>query len=253
MNSVNKQLLEQVEHLLTEAQNIISSAVETEEGIPDINDLFDSHPSYPYQQPVAPKKLFIRQVYDEPRILALGASIKSFALRLYKDREHPRYTLLSALGRDDSLQYLENVKAILLSIKTDIEKGWLIPFSELVSAEIFSDSLEAAKHILNEGYKDAAAVMIGSTLESHLRELAKNTDGIEVVNDKGKLISGGALNQKLGETGVLNASTVKAVTFYLDTRNHAAHGHYEKYTSEQVELMYQGVVLFLNQTQQAGG
>ena len=47
MNSVNKQLLEQVEHLLTEAQNIISSAVETEEGIPDINDFSRSHPSHP--------------------------------------------------------------------------------------------------------------------------------------------------------------------------------------------------------------
>ena len=65
----------------------------------------------------------------------------------------------------------ENGINILQSIKHEIENDWLITFKELVSAEIFSDFLEMARYLLDQNFKDAAAVTIGSVLEEHLRML----------------------------------------------------------------------------------
>ena len=49
---------------------------------------------------------------------------------------------------------------------------------KLVSAEIFSDFLEMAAHVLEQDYKDPAAVMIGTVLEENLRQLCHSA-GIE--------------------------------------------------------------------------
>ncbi len=241
MKSVNGQLLEQVNHLIAEAQNIIDSAITEDVEVLNLAHSFQRRDRY------SPKETKKEKVYDWARIIALEASVKTFMLRLHPDPEHPRNQILVTRSKVKPLSYLRNIVAILESTKTDIEKGWVVSFSELVSAEIFSDSLDAAKHLLDSGYKDAAAVLIGSTLEGHLRELAKR-NGIETVNDKEKLLSGGALNQALTTSKVYDASKNKAVTLYLDTRNDAAHGHYNKYTAPDVQQMYFGVVLFISQT-----
>jgi hypothetical protein len=44
---------------------------------------------------------------------------------------------------------------------------------------MFEDLNEMAKHLLHEGYKDAAAVIAGSSLESHLHQLS-NKYGVQV-------------------------------------------------------------------------
>lgn len=41
---------------------------------------------------------------------------------------------------------------------------------KIIAAEIFSDFLEMAEHLLEQGYKDPAAVMIGSVVEENLRK-----------------------------------------------------------------------------------
>ena len=56
----------------------------------------------------------------------------------------------------------------------------------LAHAEVFADFLEMAQHLLDVGYKDAAAVIAGSALEAHLRQLAVKT-GVDTTfqDDKG--------------------------------------------------------------------
>src|SRR4051794_19965214 len=53
-------------------------------------------------------------------------------------------------------------RGILKAIKNEIDNGWLVTMKGIVSAEIFTDFLEMAEHLLKEKYKDAAAVIIGS-------------------------------------------------------------------------------------------
>ena len=43
-------------------------------------------------------------------------------------------------------------------------------------AELFADFLEMADYLLSEGYKDPAAVLGGSMLEEHLRQLRQSMD-----------------------------------------------------------------------------
>ena len=62
---------------------------------------------------------------------------------------------------------------ILASLRDDVAAGYLKSQRELIHAELFADFLEMAQYLLNEGYKDAAAVIAGSSLETHLRQLCQ--------------------------------------------------------------------------------
>jgi len=138
--------------------------------------------------------------------------------------------------------------AILRASKEELEGGWLITTKGLLSAEIFSDFLEMAEHLLAENYKDAAAVITGSVLEEHLRQLAQK-HGIDVTFEKsGRRVPKKAdlLNAELAKAGVYNKLDQKNITALLDLRNKAAHGHYEEYNKSQVELMHQSVLDFMS-------
>lgn len=137
--------------------------------------------------------------------------------------------------------------AILKSIRGEVSGGWLISVKSLVSAEIFSDFLEMAEHLLASDYKDPAAVMIGSVLEEHLRQLCSKycVDVSRPVNGKLAPKMGDMLNADLSKAGAYNMLDQKSVTAWLDLRNKAAHGKYSEYTKEQVEVMCQGVVNFM--------
>jgi hypothetical protein len=136
---------------------------------------------------------------------------------------------------------------ILKAAKQEIDGGWIFSVKGLISAEIFSDFLEMSEYLLTEGYKDPAAVMTGSVLEEHLRFLC-NQNNISIVIDKeGNQIAKKAdlLNSELAAANVYNKLDQKSVTSWLDLRNNAAHGKYDKYTKEQVVLMIQGVANFM--------
>ena len=142
---------------------------------------------------------------------------------------------------------LELAVEFLIRIKNDIEEGWLINLKGIISAEIFSDFLEMAEHLLQEGYKDAAAVMIGSTLEGHIKRLAEKNN-IPLIIEKGdkdilKKVS--TLNVELAKAKVYNSQISKSVTAWLDLRNKAAHGLYDEYDKSQVSTMLMGVRHFV--------
>lgn len=65
------------------------------------------------------------------------------------------------------------IVGIVKGLKGELEDGYLQSFPELVRGEMFDDLNEMAKHLLQEGYKNAAAVIAGTSLESHLRRLSK--------------------------------------------------------------------------------
>jgi RiboL-PSP-HEPN len=122
-------------------------------------------------------------------------------------------------------------------------------FVEITRAEIFSDYLSMADSLLNDGYKDASAVIIGSTLEEHLRKLAvKNGISIDSVNAKGQTIrkKASALNSDLQSSKIYGMLDFKNIIAWLDLRNSAAHGNYSNYTKNQVKLMLDGVQNFIS-------
>ncbi len=145
------------------------------------------------------------------------------------------------------LERLYRLISVLTGLHEDLKAGYLKSFSELIHAEIFSDYIEMAEYLLEEGYKDPAAVITGSTLEEHLRKLCiKN--GIDIVTmSKGKLVPKKAdtLNSELTKEGVYSKLELKSVLAWLDLRNKAAHGKYKEYDENQVKQMIMGVRDFI--------
>ena len=168
-------------------------------------------------------------------------------LKLIFGIDHPYYQGFDEHARHTEPRYVERGIEILKSAKNEAEGGWLTSVKGILSAEIFSDFTDMAEHLLSEGYKDPAAVIMGSVLEEHLRQLcskfnipterAKNGDMIPKKAD--------LLNSELASNGAYNKLDQKNVTAWLDLRNKAAHGEYDEYTEDQVKLMLNSVRDFI--------
>ena len=169
----------------------------------------------------------------------------SFISQFYGEK-HSYYTEFHSKGSDYA-PTIEDSLGVLEAIADEIDKGWHKSIRGVVSAELFSDFIEMANHLLGEGYKDAAAVMLGSTLEEHLRQLARN-NGIEVeIESNGKMSPKKAdvLNADLVKAGVYSKLDQKNVTAWLGLRNDAAHGKYDNYSKEQVVFFSQALNDFM--------
>jgi hypothetical protein len=108
---------------------------------------------------------------------------------------------------------------------------------------VFSDSLEMAAELQHNGFKDAAAVIAGSTLEEHLRKLAAK-HGVAVTKPNGTPVKADTLNAELIKAETYNALVQKQVTAWLDLRNKAAHGKYGEYDDAQVAALIRDVLDF---------
>lgn len=142
----------------------------------------------------------------------------------------------------------ELIVGIVRALKGDLEDGYLYSFSELVRGEMFENLIEMAAHLLEEGYKDAAAVIAGASLESHLRQLSnKNSISIDYTAKDGSTRKKKAeqLNQELGKSAY-RLFDQKQVTAWLDLRNNAAHGNYSEYDEDQVAKLIEGVGDFIS-------
>jgi len=136
---------------------------------------------------------------------------------------------------------------IVSALQMDLKSGYLLTVKELIHGEVFADFLEMADYLCKEGYKDAAAVISGGTLESHLRQLCiKN--GIETETSTQRGIEpkrADLLNSDLAKNSVYSKLDQKNITAWLDFRNKAAHARYSEYTKEQVELFISGIRDFI--------
>ena len=131
--------------------------------------------------------------------------------------------------------------AILRATKEDIEGGYLQKVETLVSASVFSDFLEMAEYLLDNGYKDPAASLIGAVLEDGLRRICiSNSITLRTRED----IS--SLNQKLAQKQVYNPLQQKQIQVWNDIRNNADHGNFDQYKSDDVKDMLGGVQKFLS-------
>ena len=152
----------------------------------------------------------------------------------------------SEVEMTEQVQRLEGIVRALLH---DYDGGRLRNYRELVHADLFADFLAMAEYLLQEGFKDAAAVHAGGVLEQHIRKLCDKSSIPTTVTDtsgdaRPKKLD--AMNSELAKAQVYNKNEQKSVGAWAGTRNSAAHGHYNEYTTEQVRLMILGVRDFVN-------
>lgn len=131
------------------------------------------------------------------------------------------------------LDQFETCRAILVSAKKDFEGGFLLNIRALVKAEVLDDVLEQAKVLLDAGYKDAACILNGVTLETTLKELSKRENIPLAKLDK--------MNTDLCKAGVYNMAKQKQITAWAELRNKAAHGEWTDYDSNDVKSFHDGV------------
>ncbi len=128
------------------------------------------------------------------------------------------------------------MQGVIKAVQHEFEMGLLAEFRDLVQADIFADFLEMGEYLLDEGYKDAAAVVIGSVLEDTLRKLAETND-IATKKPNGKPLTIEPFNVECAKAGVYDKLVQKQITSWGDLRNKAAHGEYDEYDVDQVKMM----------------
>ena len=183
---------------------------------------------------------------DQAAMAGFRSASLSFIQRVYGEA-HPHFSEFKAQTTDTFLSNATTGISILNAIRSEIAGGWLFTLKGVVAAELFSDFLEMAEHLLSAGYKDPAAVMIGSVLEEHLRQLCLKRS-VDVEEDKnGRLVPRKAdrLNADLAKAAIYTKLDQKVVTAWLDLRNKAAHGQYGEYNQDQVRQLLQGVTEFM--------
>jgi hypothetical protein len=163
-------------------------------------------------------------------------------------RDHSYYREIDKQAADSWEASGKHALGILVAIQRDIKGGWIETTKGLVTAEVFADFLEMAEHLLDQKYKDPAAVVVGSVLEEHLRQLctAASLPVEDLSSGKAVPRKADTLNADLARASKYSKLDQKSVTAWLDLRNKAAHGKYSEYTDEQVVLMLAGVRDFVS-------
>lgn len=185
-------------------------------------------------------------IVDTSSFEGFRAGTLSF-LKLCFGSDHPYFEKFNSEVTTIVSSDVESGLGILKAAKNELEGGWITTTKGLVSAEIFSDFLEMAEHLLGNNYKDPAAVLIGTVLEEHIRHLCqKNSININRISgNKTVPKKADQLNAELANAQIYNKLDQKNVTAWLDLRNKAAHGKYSEYNKDQVELMCQAVAEFM--------
>lgn len=145
--------------------------------------------------------------------------------------------------------YLSNRLATQIGVAkgllSDIQNDYLKSFEEILHGDLFNDFLEMAEYLSKNRYKDAVAVIAGSTLEVHIRQLCEKFNVPTMSGNKRKKTE--TLNTELAKAGAYNKSDQKTVTACLDIRNSAAHGDYSEYDNDRVKLLIDQIRYFINQ------
>lgn len=163
---------------------------------------------------------------------------------------HPMYKEFDETTCEWKPWAVERAYGILWALQRILDGDLLRSTRALVAGEVFTDLLDMAQHLHEEGYKLAAAVVVGASLEAHLRRLCvKAGIDTEYADKKGstKPKKSETLNAELCKAGVYQTADQKQVTAWLAVRNDAAHGHDSRVDAGKVEFMVGGVRLFISQ------
>jgi hypothetical protein len=112
-----------------------------------------------------------------------------------------------------------------------------------VHAEVFEDFLDMAAELLQGGYASSAAVLAGSVLEEHVRQLAA-ASGIAPAS-AGRPVAFDTLATNLTKLTTIFETERKAVVAWYGLRTAGAHGRHAEVFADDVERMIPGIRDFM--------
>lgn len=218
MNATTEKLVERANQLLTKAQNVASTR---------FNDSSENV--------IAPDEV------NSPLFHEWKNNTQNFIL-LVCGESSPYYKNFIEGVKSSRPSDVDHGIGILKALKEDLELGYLTRVRDLVSAEIFTDFIEMAQHLLDNNYKDSTASLVGAVLENGLRQIAqKHTIEVKSGDDIG------SLNTKLADKEVYNRLVQKQIQAWKAIRDSADHGKFNDYKSEDAKSMLEGVQRFLTE------
>ncbi|MEU5046846.1 hypothetical protein [Streptomyces griseorubiginosus] len=147
-------------------------------------------------------------------------------------------------GDKRSSNKIREIYSIALGLRDDLKAGWTESVVEMVHADTHSDYLDMSDTLLRSGFKDAAAVIAGAALEVHVRALCTK-NGVDTELGDGTPKKATVMNTDLKKADVYATLQEKQVTAWMDLRNQAAHGNYDKYDINEVRALVSGVRDFM--------
>lgn len=159
-----------------------------------------------------------------------------------------RNALLSDVNRANNRPgSLQAVIGNLRGIQDNYETGFYDDLKNRVVATVSSDYMEQAEALLNEGVAGQydhvpAAVLCGAVLEDRLRRwCVRQSQSLSTKKSDGTNKTLGPLIEELRRNQMFDKQVLRQLQWWADIRNHAAHGEFDKFTREHVELMLRGV------------
>ncbi len=139
---------------------------------------------------------------------------------------------------DPQVDQREAGVGVLQAIREDVANGYLADLRSLVAAEVFSDFLEMAEHLFNNGYHHAAASLAGAVLEDGLRrELTAR--GVRATRNLE------SMNQLALDREIYGPLVYQQTKVWIDIRNDADHGNWDGVVAERVASMLRDLPGFL--------
>lgn len=193
-------------------------------------------------RPILKKDLYLFSDDESEAAEILANRLETAVVRLTPKDSVYAQQIQRAKGSDTENRLRHNLQ-VTISLRDDLKDGWTETVVELVHADTYSDYLEMADALLAKGYKDAAAVITGTSLEVHVRALCVKNGVTTAVAGKPKPAS--TMNDALKKADVYDGLQHKKVMAWMDLRNKAAHGDYATYDKDEVRQFIDGVQAFM--------
>ena len=125
------------------------------------------------------------------------------------------------------------LRAILISAKTEIEKGFLYDTKFLIAEEFYDSMIDYGKDLLSKNHKISSGVLGRIVIEDTLKKLCEKS---KISIDPGWKAS--RINEELRKSGVYNLSMQDRIQAFLRIGNSAAHGKDEEFSKKDVEDLF---------------
>lgn len=132
---------------------------------------------------------------------------------------------------------------VLVTVRDDIEAGYIQTLEQRTRETVFDDFLEMASEI-NTISPPSAVVLAVSVLEEHVRNLA-DVNGITTVKPNGRFRSFEDMTTDLKGAQVLSLPEYRLAGGWYALRTEAAHGRFENVVAGEVPRVIDGVREFL--------
>ena len=131
------------------------------------------------------------------------------------------------------------ITGLLNALKIDIEYSLLTSLHDQVAGEIYGDFISLSKKLVDEGFKDPAAVLACGALEDSMKKFAQKNH-IDVSDaDLSTVVN------SLKAAGLIKGTQAGVVQSYVKLRNKTFHAQFDKIEMPEVSSLIAFVEMFV--------